>query len=107
MTAQRGVSVHWHPFSRPPFSMAGWPTPLLTIYPAKGAYMWRETQTDRQRFAKTPASRTGGHLRGAPFHLCGRDLFRGHDRLESAIDHATGCMIVSRSTRMKPARPGV
>eukprot|EP00873_Tetraselmis_striata_P011288 jgi/Tetstr1/431552/TSEL_002204.t1 len=43
--AHRGVAVRWRPFLLGPlFAKAGWPTSPFNIYPAKGAYMWREME---------------------------------------------------------------
>ena len=41
----RGVSVRWRPFLLGPiFKAQGWTTSPFNIYPAKGAYMWRDLQ---------------------------------------------------------------
>jgi 2-hydroxychromene-2-carboxylate isomerase len=175
--AQRGVAVRWRPFLLGPlFAKAGWPTSPFNIYPAKGAYMWREMErltramklpltrpdpfpangllaarvalaiepeADRARFSRavylaefgtgkridapetlaeclSALSLPAGHfldkaatpetkaalrenteeaeragIFGAPSFVCADgELFWGNDRLESAIDHAAGCMIV-------------
>lgn len=41
----RGVSVRWRPFLLGPiFKAQGWTTSPFNIYPAKGAYMWRDLE---------------------------------------------------------------
>ncbi|MEM7075891.1 MAG: 2-hydroxychromene-2-carboxylate isomerase [Pseudomonadota bacterium] len=41
--ANRGVRVQWRPFLLGPvFAAQGWNTSPFNIYPAKGAYMWRD-----------------------------------------------------------------
>ncbi|SDU39815.1 2-hydroxychromene-2-carboxylate isomerase [Stappia sp. ES.058] len=45
MAAKRGVSVRWRPFLLGPlFAKAGWSTSPFNVYPAKGAYMWRDME---------------------------------------------------------------
>lgn len=43
MARAAGVSVRWRPFLLGPiFAAQGWSTSPFTLYPAKGAYMWRD-----------------------------------------------------------------
>ena len=45
LAAQAGVDVHWRPFLLGPiFAAQGWNTSPFNIYPAKGAYMWRDME---------------------------------------------------------------
>jgi 2-hydroxychromene-2-carboxylate isomerase len=42
---ERGVSVRWRPFLLGPiFKAQGWTSSPFNIYPAKGAYMWRDME---------------------------------------------------------------
>lgn len=57
----RGVRVRWRPFLLGPiFAAQGWPTSPFVLYPAKGAYMWRDMERRAARI-------------GAPFRAAGRD----------------------------------
>lgn len=41
----RNVGLRWRPFLLGPvFAKAGWPTSPFNLYPAKGAYMWRDME---------------------------------------------------------------
>jgi 2-hydroxychromene-2-carboxylate isomerase len=43
--AAAGVSVHWRPFLLGPiFAAQGWNDSPFNLYPAKGAYMWRDME---------------------------------------------------------------
>ena len=45
LARERGVSVRWRPFLLGPiFKAQGWATSPFNIYPAKGAYMWRDLE---------------------------------------------------------------
>ena len=40
-----GVEIAWHPFSLGPiFAAQGWTSSPFNLYPAKGAYMWRDME---------------------------------------------------------------
>lgn len=57
LAEERDVAVNWRPFLLGPiFAAQGWDTSPFRIYPAKGAYMWRDIE---RRFA----------LRGLPFSV--------------------------------------
>jgi len=48
--AQRGVEVRWIPFLLGPiFRSQGWNDSPFNIYPAKGAYMWRDMERECAR----------------------------------------------------------
>jgi 2-hydroxychromene-2-carboxylate isomerase len=64
----RGVSVRWRPFLLGPiFAALGWPTSPFSIYPAKGAYMWRDVERRAARYgarfkpANAPFPQNGLH----------------------------------------------
>ncbi|MEM8592608.1 MAG: 2-hydroxychromene-2-carboxylate isomerase [Pseudomonadota bacterium] len=43
LAEERGVEVHWRPVLLGPiFKRQGWGTSPFNLYPAKGAYMWRD-----------------------------------------------------------------
>lgn len=45
MAEATGVTVRWHPFLLGPiFAAQGWSDSPFKIYPAKGAYMWRDME---------------------------------------------------------------
>ena len=45
LAQKAGISVRWRPFLLGPiFGAQGWSTSPFTIYPAKGAYMWRDME---------------------------------------------------------------
>ena len=72
---EREVTVLWRPFLLGPvFQAQGWDTSPFNIYPAKGAYMWR----DMERLAR---------LRGLPFMH--PDPFPQHSLLAARVALAT------------------
>lgn len=45
LSKQHGVEIIWKPFLLGPiFKAQGWPTSPFNLYPAKGAYMWRDIE---------------------------------------------------------------
>ena len=49
--AQAGVPVVWRPFLLGPiFAAQGWADSPFNLYPAKGAYMWRDLERECARF---------------------------------------------------------
>lgn len=48
--AEAGVAVAWRPFLLGPiFAAQGWRTSPFTLYPDKGAYMWRDVEREAER----------------------------------------------------------
>lgn len=64
---KRGVDVLWRPFLLGPiFKSQGWDTSPFKLYPAKGAYMWRDME--RLCAAHGLAFQTPADLSGFPRH---------------------------------------
>jgi len=53
-----GVEVKWRPFLLGPiFRAQGWETSPFTVYPAKGANMWRDMERLAQKYGLPPLTR--------------------------------------------------
>lgn len=63
LAAEHGVEVAWKPFLLGPiFRSFGWETSPFTLYPQKGAYMWRDMERRAERLGlafQRPDPRTG------------------------------------------------
>jgi 2-hydroxychromene-2-carboxylate isomerase len=52
LAAAAGVQIAWRPFLLGPiFKAQGWDNSPFNLYPAKGAYMWRDMERECERFA--------------------------------------------------------
>lgn len=58
LAEKTGVKVQWRPFLLGPiFQAQGWTTSPFNIYPAKGAYMWRDMERQAQQYGLPPLKR--------------------------------------------------
>lgn len=88
LAREAGVEVIWRPFLLGPiFRAQGWETSPFTVYPAKGANMWRDMERLAQKYGLPPLTRPEvfpqNGLLAARLAICGGQAAWGPDFVRS------------------------